>query len=198
MWLRLSLGPWWLRTLVYSSLMFCGGAMFLFAARYPARPHDDGPPLWMQSSWWIGVGAVSVALGIVMSASASYNRRHYAEFLKDVSPRDYPDVARAASRGPVPSDPVVRRATAAVVERALNGLVKMRTLMLAILAFNVLIQGWGIVLSLESSDHSGILLKFILGVEFSALAVYYWLYPRVLEARLMALTAPPLTTLYPI
>lgn len=174
--LRLVLMPWWLRWLAYSALAFPFIAGLVLLGDYPGVP-TTAP--WASPSSWAWIAGLTLATGLLLAAGSPHNRASVRACLEDVSPQDYRSVVRAAAAGPVPDDPAIRQAAAkltGVQSRGLNGLSRV---MPWLCSFLLLTQ----VAQVCVTTRPVVLRDIFLTVIWSGLAVYWRLYPRLLDTR---------------
>ncbi|WP_237159648.1 hypothetical protein [Mycobacteroides abscessus] len=181
MWIRLALAPWWIQWLAYSALIF-------IAAVVPVAiiNREDEQGQWL--GWWIGIAVVALVVGLVCALAARSRAPQLYQALDGLTPAQYRQASKAVLFGPIPTDPAIRRAAARLAERQRSSTSpKLRKALLWIMAANVFIQlgssAFGSRITFATLSSATI---------FAAMAVFWWLYPPLLEARaqLLAVAGP--------
>lgn len=180
-WIRLALAPWWIQWLAYSALIF-------IAAGVPVAiiNREDEQGQWL--GWWIGIAVVALVVGLVCALAARSRAPQLYQAFDGLTPAQYRQASEAVLFGPIPTDPAIRRAAARLAERQRSSTSpKLRKALLWIMAANVFIQ--------LGSSALGSKITFATlssATIFAAMAVFWWLYPPLLEARaqLLAVAGP--------
>lgn len=184
MWLRVAFWPWVARWMVYSAVLAPFLAVLVLVGEYPGPRQSER---WHSYGAWIAAAAGALILGLVMTVSTAVRRDRLAHCLQGIAPATYGQVAKTAVRGPVPADPAIRVAAGRLARmqfEALNRLTRFTPWMFAVCA---LLQ----IPDFFDSDDPPTLMRVFTLVLFTAMAVYYWQYPRVLDARAQLLLAAP-------
>jgi len=184
MWLQLIFRPWWVRWLVYSVMSAPLAAGYLLFGNYPDPRHGDR---WSSLGWWVGTGIATLVLGLVMSLSMAARREQVHACLCGVGPGDYRQVAKAVAAGPIPADPSIREAAGRLARFQSNGLDKLSRLSRWVCGLGVLLQ----IPDFVNLNHPPTLSRVLMVITFTALTVYYSLYPRLLDARAQLLSGQP-------
>lgn len=170
-WIRLALAPWWIQWTAYAILIFtaAGIPVAVINHREPGR--------WL--GWWIGIAVVALVVGLVWSLAARSRAPQLRQLLDGLTPAQHRQAAKAVLSGPIPTDPAIRRAAARLAERQRTSLSPgLRKALIWIMVADTLMQlgtsafGSKITFATLSSAST-----------FAAMAVFWWLYPSVLEAR---------------
>lgn len=188
-WIRLALAPWWIQWLVYTALIFT-------AAGIPvAVINRNEPGQWL--GWRIGIAVVALLVGLVWSWAARSRAPQLRQLLDGLTPAQYRQAAKAVLSGPIPTDPAIRRAAARLAERQRTSLPPgLRKALIWIMAADTLMQlgtsAFGSKITFATLSSATI---------FAAMAVFWWLYPPLLEARAQLLAgsahAPNNSTVQP-
>ncbi|SLE94279.1 Uncharacterised protein [Mycobacteroides abscessus subsp. bolletii] len=181
-WIRLALAPWWIQWLVYSALIFT-------AAGIPvAIINRDEQGQWL--GWWIGIAIVALVGGLVWALATRSRAPQLRQLLDGLTPTQYQQAARAVLSGPIPADPAIRRAAARLAEKTIERQLPtltptVRKFPIGIMAVNVFIQvgisATGAITSFTTVCNAAV---------FAGLAVFWWLYLPLLEARAQLLARP--------
>ncbi len=170
-WIRLALAPWWIQWLVYSALIFTTAGIPVAIINH----NEQGQ--WL--GWWIGIAVVALVVGLVWALAAWTKAPQLRQMLDGLTPAQYQQATKAVLSGPIPTDPAIRRAAARLAERQRSSTSpKLRKALLWIMAANVFIQ--------LGSSALGSKITFTTlssATMFAAMAVFWWLYPPLLEAR---------------
>ncbi|WP_234804788.1 hypothetical protein [Mycobacteroides abscessus] len=171
MWIRLALAPWWIQWLAYSALIFTTAGIPVAIV----NRHEPGQ--WL--GWWIGIAIVALVVGLVCSLAARSRAPQLRQMLDGLTPAQYRQATRAVLSGPIPSDPAVQRAAAQLAERWSSAMSpRFHKVLVWTMAANVVIQLGG------SAFGSKITFTTLSSATmFAAMAVFWWLYPPLLEAR---------------
>ncbi|QOF26696.1 hypothetical protein E3G43_000218 [Mycobacteroides abscessus] len=170
-WIRLALAPWWVQWLVYSALIFTGAGIPVVIV----NRHEPGR--WL--GWWIGIAIVALGVGLVCSLAARSRAPQLRQMLDGLTPAQYRQATKAVLSGPIPADPAVQRAAARLAERWISAMSpRFHKVLVWTMAANVVIQ-------LGSSAFGSKITFTTLSsaTMFAAMAVFWWLYPPLLEAR---------------
>lgn len=176
MWLRVALWSWPVRWLVYSAILAPFLALYVLVGEYPTPRQSER---WHSQGAWIAVVAGVLVLGLVMTVGASVRRDKLIRCLDGVAPSAHGQVARAAVRGPVPADPTVRVAAGRLARMQFEGLHPFARIAAWVFVMCALLQ----IPDFFDSDDPPTLSRVFSLMMFTALAVYWWLFPRVLDAR---------------
>ncbi|WP_237158268.1 hypothetical protein [Mycobacteroides franklinii] len=176
MWIRLALAPWWIQWLAYA-------AMFFIAAGVPVAVinREDEQGQWL--GWWIGIAVMALVVGLVWALAARSRTPELRGLLDGLTPAQYRQVSKAVLSGPIPADPAIRRAAARLAQRA----VERQFRSISPLVRQVLVWAMGVNALIQvGSAAFGATISFITvfnAAFFSGLAVFWWLYPPLLQAR---------------
>lgn len=170
-WIRLALAPWWIQWLVYSALIFTTAGIPVAIV----NRHEPGQ--WL--GWWIGIAIVALVVGLVCSLAARSRAPQLRQMLDGLTPTQYQQATRAVLSGPIPADPAIQRAAARLAERGSSAMSpRFHKVLVWTMAANVVIQLGG------SAFGSKITFTTLSSATmFAAMAVFWWLYPPLLEAR---------------
>ncbi|MUM16245.1 hypothetical protein FZI91_11125 [Mycobacterium sp. CBMA271] len=105
MMIRLALAPFWVRLLANIAI---GWVMASLALVF-WTPGDPSPPRG-QVGWWVVVGIVGFAFGVFIAVMAQIQGAPWRAALNDVPPQERQRIAKALTRGPLPTEPVARSA----------------------------------------------------------------------------------------
>lgn len=175
-WIRLALAPWWIQWLAYSALIF-------IAAGVPVAVinREDEQGQWL--GWWIGIAVVALVVGLVWALAARSRAPQLRQLLDGLTPGQYRQAAKAVLSGPIPADPAIRRAAARLAQRA----VERQFRSISPVVCQVLVWAMGVNASIQvGSAAFGATISFITvfnAAAFSGMAVFWWLYPPLLQAR---------------
>lgn len=174
-WIRLALAPWWIQWLVYSALIFTTAGIPVAIV----NRHEPGQ--WL--GWWIGIAIVALVVGLVCSLAARSRAPQLRQMLDGLTPTQYRQATKAVLSGPIPADPTIRRAAARLAQRA----VERQFRSLPPVVSQVLMWAMGVnALFQVGSAAFGATISFVTvfnAASFSALAVFWWLYPPLLQSR---------------
>ncbi|WP_237161201.1 hypothetical protein [Mycobacteroides salmoniphilum] len=175
MWIRLALAPWWIQWPVYTALIFTGAGIPVAII----NRNEQGQ--WL--GWWIGIAVVALVCGLVWSLAAWSRAPELHRLLDGLTPAQYRQATKAVLSGPIPTDPAIRRAAARLAERAVQrrlGITTpgVRKFLIGIMSINVLFR-----LGDFAFGRPVTFINFSTAVAFAGAAVFYWLYPPLLEAR---------------
>ncbi|ALR12214.1 hypothetical protein MYCSP_13185 [Mycobacteroides saopaulense] len=140
--------------------------------------------------WWTGIAVVALVVGLVWALAARSRAPQLRQLLDGLTPAQYRQAAKAVLSGPIPAEPAVRRAAARLAQNTIERQLRMMTpavrkLLIGIMAVNVLIQvgisATGAITSFTTICNAAV---------FAGLAVFWWLYPPLLEARAELLAGP--------
>lgn len=192
-WIRLALAPWWIQWLVYSALIFTAAGIPVAVI----NRNEQGQ--WL--GWWIGVAVVALVVGAVCSLATRARAPQLRQLLDGLTPAQYRQAAKAVLSGPIPIDPAIRRAAARLAQNTVERQLRVmspavRKSLIGFMALNVLIQlsvsAFGATISFSTVSNAAV---------FTGIAVFWWLYPPLLEARAQLLTgyvhAPTIGTAAP-
>ncbi|WP_234881078.1 hypothetical protein [Mycobacteroides salmoniphilum] len=175
MWIKLALAPWWIQWLVYSALIFT-------AAGVPVaiiNRNEQGQ--WL--GWWIGIAVVALVVGLVWALAARSRAPQLRQLLDGLAPAQYRQAAKAVLSGPIPTDPAIRRAAARLAQRA----VERQFPRISPVVCQLLMWAMGVnALFQVGSAALGATISFVTvfnAAVFSGMAVFWWLYPSLLQAR---------------
>ncbi|TDZ42436.1 hypothetical protein CCUG63695_02410 [Mycobacteroides franklinii] len=170
-WIRLALAPWWIQWPVYAALIFT-------AAGIPVGViNRNEPGQW--PGWWIGIAVAALLVGLVWSLAARSRAPQLRQLLDGLTPAQYPQAAKAVLAGPIPTDPAIRHAAARLAERQRTSMSpKLRKTLMWIMVADALIQ-----LSTSAFGSKITFTTLSSATIFAAMAVFWWLYPPLLEAR---------------
>ncbi|AKP61065.1 hypothetical protein MAUC22_15855 [Mycobacteroides abscessus UC22] len=182
-WIRLALAPWWIQWLAYSALIF-------IAAGVPVAVinREDEQGQW--PGWWIGIAVVALVVGLAWALASRSRAPQLRQLLDGLTPAQYRQAAKAVLSGPIPADPAIQRAAARLAEKTIERQLRMMTptvrkFLIGIMAVNVSIQvgisATGAITSFTTVCNAAV---------FAGLAVFWWLYPPLLEARAQLLARP--------
>ncbi|WP_227469481.1 hypothetical protein [Mycobacteroides abscessus] len=180
----MELWPWLLRWLVYSAMVAPLLAVLVLVGDYPEPGLSER---WHSPGTWIALAAGVPILGLVMTITTAVRRDKLAHCLAGVLPAQYGQVAKAAVRGPVPADPAVRVAAGRLAWMQFERLNPFSRISPWVFAVCALLQ----IPDFFDSDGAPTLTRVLSLMMFTAMAVYYWQYPRVLDARAQLLLAAP-------
>lgn len=181
-WIRLALAPWWIQWLVYSALIFTGAGIPVVIV----NRHEPGR--WL--GWWIGIAIVALGVGLVCSLAARSRAPQLRQMLDGLTPAQYRQATKAVLSGPTPADPAVQRAAARLAQNTIERQLRMmspavRRFLIGSMAVNVFIQvgisATGATISFATVCNAAV---------FTWAAVFWWLYPPLLEARAELLARP--------
>ncbi|EIU11677.1 hypothetical protein MA5S0422_3007 [Mycobacteroides abscessus 5S-0422] len=127
----------------------------------------------------------TVVLGLLISVSMAARRARIVACLDGIPVDKYGQVAKAAVRGPVPSDPWIRVAAGRLARFQADGLMPFARIAPWLFAACGLLQ----IPDILDPDRPVTVSQVFVLVTFAALPVYYWLYPRLLDARAHLLLA---------
>ncbi|KRQ26421.1 hypothetical protein AOT83_19015 [Mycobacteroides sp. H001] len=175
-WIRLALAPWPIQWLAYSALIF-------IAAGVPVAiiNREDEQGQWL--GWWIGIAVVALVVGLVWALAARSRAPQLYQAFDGLTPAQYRQASKAVLSGPIPADPTIRRAAARLAQNTIDRQLRMMTpvvrkFLIGSMAVNVLIQvgisATGATISFVTVYNAAI---------FAGMAVFWWLYPPLLEAR---------------
>lgn len=184
MWLRIALWPWLVRWLAYSATLAPFLTAYVMVGGYP-DPAESGR--WHSPGWWTVAAVAALALGLLMSVSLAFRRERIVACLGGVTADKYGQVATAATRGPVPADPVVRVAAGRLARFQADGLRPLARIAPWLFALCGLLQ----IPDFLDPDRPVALSQVVTLAIFAALPVFYRLYPRLLDARAQLLLAAP-------
>ncbi|WP_236737498.1 hypothetical protein [Mycobacteroides franklinii] len=182
MWIRLALAPWWIQWLGYTALIFVSAGVPV------AVINRNKPGQWL--GWWIGIAVVALVVGLVCSLAAQSRAPQLRQLLDGLTPAQYRQAAKAVLSGPIPADPAIRRAAARLAQNAVERQLRvmspaLRKSLIGFMALNVLVQlsvsAFGTTISFSTVSNAAV---------FTGIAVFWWLYPPLLEARAQLLAAP--------
>ncbi|RIS79124.1 hypothetical protein D2E44_20900 [Mycobacteroides abscessus] len=184
-WIRLALAPWRIQWLAYSALIF-------IAAGIPVAiiNREDKQGQWL--GWWIGIAVVALVVGLVWALAARSRAPQLQQLLDGLTPAQYRQAAKAVLSGPIPTDPAIRRAAARLAQNTIDRQLRMMTpvvrkFLIGSMAVNVFIQvgisATGATISFATVCNAAV---------FTWAAVFWWLYPPLLEARAQLLAGPVL------
>ncbi|MBF9350318.1 hypothetical protein BKG80_06790 [Mycobacteroides chelonae] len=184
-WIRLALAPWWIQWFAYSALIF-------IAAGIPVAVinREDKQGQWL--GWWIGIAVVALVVGLVWALAARSRAPQLHQMLDGLTPAQYRQASKAVLFGPIPSDPAIRRAAAHLAQNTIERQLRVmspavRKFLIGSMAVNVLIQvgisATGATISFTTVFNAAV---------FTGTAVYWWLYPPLLEARAQLLAGAAL------
>ncbi|WP_235659173.1 hypothetical protein [Mycobacteroides abscessus] len=183
MWIRLALAPWWIQWLVYSALIFT-------AAGVPVAiiNREDEQGQWL--GWWIGIAVVALVVGLVWALAARSRAPQLRQLLDGLTPAQYRQAAKAVLSGPIPADPAIQRAAARLAQNTIERHLRImspavRRFLIGSMAVNVLIQV-GISATVATISFATVCNTAV----FTWAAVFWWLYPPLLEARAELLARP--------
>ncbi|RIR60146.1 hypothetical protein D2E61_08495 [Mycobacteroides abscessus] len=156
---------------MYSALIFTGGGIPVVIV----NRHEPGR--WL--GWWIGIAIVALGVGLVCSLAARSRAPQLRQMLDGLTPAQYRQATKAVLSGPIPADPAVQRAAARLAERWISEMSpRFHKVLVWTMAANVVIQ--------LGSSAFGSKINFTTlssATMFAAMAVFWWLYPPLLEAR---------------
>ncbi|WP_232785284.1 hypothetical protein [Mycobacteroides chelonae] len=179
MWIRLALAPWWIQWLAYSALIFIGAGVPVAVIN-----REDEQGQWL--GWWIGIAVVALVVGLVWALAARSRAPQLRQLLDGLTPAQYRQAAKAVLSGPIPADPAIQRAAARLAERWSSAMSpRFHKALVWIMAANVVIQ--------LGSSAFGATISFVTvcnAAVFPGMAVFWWLYPPLLEARAELLARP--------
>lgn len=184
MWLRVELWPWLLQWLVYSAVLAPFLAVYTLVGEYPDPCQIEH---WHSPNTWIATAAGVLILGLLMTVSAATRRDRLTRCLQGVAPATYRQVTKAAVHGPVPADPAIRVAAGRLARMQFERLNPFSRISPWVFAVCALLQ----IPDFFDSDGAPTLTRVLSLMMFTAMAVYYWQYPRVLDARAQLLLAAP-------
>lgn len=175
-WIRLALAPCWVQWPVYSALIF-------IAAGVPVAVinREDEQGQWL--GWWIGIAVVALVVGLVWALAARSRAPQLRQLLDGLTPAQFRQAAKAVLSGPIPADPVIRRAAARLAQRAVER--QFRSISPVVSQVLVWAMGVNAFVQLVSAAF-GATISFVTvfnAAFFSGLAVFWWLYPPLLQAR---------------
>ncbi len=176
MWLRVALCSWPVRWLVYSAVLAPVLAVLVLVGDYPEPGLSER---WRSPGTWIALAAGVLILGLVMTAATAVRRDKLIRCLDGVARSAFGQVAKAAVRGPIPADPVVRVAAGRLARMQFEGLHPFAHVAPWLFTVSVVLQ---IPVFLDPDDPptpSRVLMLML----FAASAVYWRVFPRVLDAR---------------
>jgi hypothetical protein len=176
--MRLALARWWIQWLAYSTLIFTAAAIPVAII----NRNEQGQ--WL--GWWIGIAVVALVGGLVQSLAARSRAPQLRQLLDGLTPAQYRRASKAVLSGPIPADPMIRRAAARLAERQRTAIPPVvHKAMAWVMAANVVIQ-----LVAASFSRPVTFINFSTAVIFAGLCVFWWLYPLLLEARAQLLAGP--------
>ncbi|WP_227457841.1 hypothetical protein [Mycobacteroides chelonae] len=182
MWIRLALAPWWIQWPVYSALIFT-------AAGIPVaiiNRNEQGQ--WL--GWWIGITTVALVGGLAWALATRSRTPQLRQLLDGLTPAQYRQASKAVLSGPIPTDPAIRRAAARLAQNTIERQLRImspavRRFLIGSMAVNVIIQvgisANGATISFATVCNAAV---------FTWAAVFWWLYPPLLEARAELLARP--------
>ncbi|WP_235625655.1 hypothetical protein [Mycobacteroides abscessus] len=183
MWIRLALAPWRIQWLVYSALIFAAAGIPVAIVN-----REDEQGQWL--GWWIGIAVVALVVGLVWALAARSRAPQLRQLLDGLTPAQYRQAAEAVLSGPIPADLAIRRAAARLAQRAVErqfGTMTpgVRRFLIGSMAVNVFIQvgisATGATISFATVCNAAV---------FTGAAVFWWLYPPLLQARAQLLAGP--------
>ncbi len=176
MWLRVALCSWPVRWLVYSAMVAPVLAVLVLVGDYPEPRLSER---WRSPGTWIALAAGALILGLVMAAATAVRRDKLIRCLDGIAPSAFDQVAKAAVRGPIPIDPAVRVAAGRLARMQFEGLHPFARIAPWLFTASAVLQ---IPVFLDSDDPPTISRVLTL-MMVTAMAVYWRLFPRVLDAR---------------
>lgn len=167
--LRFALAPWWVQAPAYSVLFFVLWTLFTTAV--------DSRPDWAKTV------VISAMFGLMSGiTSAHRNHRAAAPLLAGIAPNDYRHVSEALRGGPVPSDPVILRASAQLAHLRFAQSVNSRK-------YSVIFAVAGVVSLIVFGDsHTLNPVGYLMASLFGATGVFACINPPRLRARAAFLT----------
>lgn len=174
-WIRLALAPWWIQWPVYTALIFTTAGIPVAII----NRNEQGQ--WL--GWWIGIAMVALVVGLVWALAARSRAPQLHQMLDGLTPAQYRQAAKAVLSGPIPTDSAIRRAAARLAQNAVERQLRVmsptvRKALIGFMALNVLIQlsvpAFGSTISFSTVSNAA---------TFTGIAVFWWLYPPLLEAR---------------
>ncbi|CPR40046.1 Uncharacterised protein [Mycobacteroides abscessus subsp. massiliense] len=176
------LAPWWIQWLVYSALIFTTAGIPVAIV----NRHEPGQ--WL--GWWIGIAIVALVVGLVCSLAARSRAPQLRQLLDGLTPGQYRQAAKAVPSGPIPADPAIRRAAARLAQRAVERQFRSISPVLC----QVLVWAMGVNAFIQvGSAAFGATISFVTvfnAAVFTGAAVFWWLYPPLLQARAQLLAGP--------
>lgn len=174
-WIRLALAPWWIQWPVYTTLIFASAGIPVTII----NRNEQGQ--WL--GWWIGIAVVAVVVGLVWALAARSRAPQLRQLLDGLTPAQYRQAAKAVLSGPIPADPAIRRAAARLAQRA----VERQFRSISPVVCQVLVWAMGVNAFIQvGSAAFGATISFVTvfnAAVFSGMAVFWWLYPPLLQAR---------------
>ncbi|KRQ29930.1 hypothetical protein AOT83_10845 [Mycobacteroides sp. H001] len=172
---------------MYSALIF-------IAAGVPVAVinREDKQGQWL--GWWMGIAVVALVVGLAWTLAARSRAPQLRQLLDGLTPAQYRQAAKAVLSGPIPADPAIQRAAARLAQRAVERQLRMmspavRKFLIGSMAVNVLIQvgisATGATISFTTVFNAAV---------FTGMAVFWWLYPPLLQARAQLLAGYVHTT----
>lgn len=181
-WIRLALAPLWMQWPVYGVLIFAAAGIPVAVIN-----REDEQGQWL--GWWIGIAVVALVVGLVWALAARSRASQLRQLLDGLTPAQYRQAAKAVLSGPIPADPAIRRAAARLAQRAVER--QFRSISPVVSQVLVWAMGVNALFQLGSAAFRATI-SFVTvfnAAFFSGLAVFWWLYPPLLQARAQLLAS---------